>query len=99
MHYKIIQAFSYFDRDSSGTIDYEEFKHILTTVSEKLSSKEVEKLDELCKSQVDENGRFKYVVERTIKTLVNIVESKLLKYRLNFISFSFELINYLILYS
>ena len=54
------QAFSYFDRDNTGLIDYEEFKHILTTVSEKLSPKEVEKLDELCKSQVDENGKFKY---------------------------------------
>ena len=31
-----------------------------SSISEKLSSKEVEKLDELCKSQVDENGRFKY---------------------------------------
>ena len=56
----LIQAFSYFDRDNSGYIDYNEFKHILTTVSEKLSPKEVEKLDELCKSQIDENGKLKY---------------------------------------
>lgn len=56
----LVNAFTYFDRDNTGTIDYNEFKHILTTVSEKLTPAEVEKLDELCSSQVDENGRFKY---------------------------------------
>jgi Ca2+-binding EF-hand superfamily protein len=56
----LINAFKYFDRDRTGFIDYNEFKHILTTVSEKLTSQELFKLDELCKSQVDENGRFRY---------------------------------------
>jgi Ca2+-binding EF-hand superfamily protein len=56
----LINAFAYFDRDQTGFIDYEEFKHILTTVSEKLSPKEVQKLDELCRSSVNENGQFRY---------------------------------------
>lgn len=56
----LVQAFRYFDREQNGTIDYNELKHILTTVSEKLSPKEIEKMDELCKSQVDEHGKFKY---------------------------------------
>lgn len=56
----LVQAFRYFDREQNGTIDYNELKHILTTVSEKLSPQEIEKMDELCKAQVDENGRFKY---------------------------------------
>ncbi len=56
----LINAFKYFDRDQSGLIDYEEFKHILQTVSEKLSPDEIKSLDELCLSQVDENGKFDY---------------------------------------
>jgi calmodulin len=56
----LINAFAYFDRDQTGYIDYKEFKHILTTVSEKLTPKEVLKLDELCSSSVNENGQFKY---------------------------------------
>ena len=57
-HNKI--AFKYFDRDQSGFIDYNEFKHILETVSEKLSKEELKSLDELCLNQVDENGKFNY---------------------------------------
>ncbi len=49
----LINAFKYFDRDRTGFIDYNEFKHILTTVSEKLTPMELMKSDELCKSQVD----------------------------------------------
>ena len=56
----LINAFKYFDRDRTGFIDYNEFKHILTTFSEKLTPIELMKLDELCKSQVDDNGRFRY---------------------------------------
>ena len=56
----LINAFKYFDREQTGLIDYKEFKHILTTVSEKLSDDEVKKLDELCLSQVDESGKFNY---------------------------------------
>ena len=53
----LINAFKYFDRDQNGLINYEEFKHILQTVSEKLSQDEIKSLDELCLSQVDENGK------------------------------------------
>ena len=56
----LINAFKYFDRDQNGLINYEEFKHILQTVSEKLSQDEIKSLDELCLSQVDENGKFNY---------------------------------------
>ena len=56
----LINAFKYFDRDQTGLIDYEEFKHILQTVSEKLSPDEIKSLDELCLSQVDEDGKFDY---------------------------------------
>lgn len=57
----LINAFKYFDRDQTGLIDYDEFKHVLTTVSEKLSKDEIEKLDELCLSQVDkETRKFNY---------------------------------------
>ena len=56
----LINAFKYFDRDQTGLIDYEEFKHILQTVSEKLTQDEIKSLDELCLSQVDENGKFNY---------------------------------------
>ena len=56
----LINAFKYFDRDQTGLIDYEEFKHILKSVSEKLSNEELKKLDELCLPQVDEAGKFNY---------------------------------------
>ena len=57
----LINAFKYFDRDQTGLIDYDEFKHVLTTVSEKLSKDEIAKLDELCLSQVDkETRKFNY---------------------------------------
>ena len=57
----LINAFKYFDRDQTGLIDYDEFKHVLTTVSEKLSKEEIAKLDELCLSQVDkETRKFNY---------------------------------------
>ena len=56
----LINAFKYFDRENTGYVDYNEFKHILTTIVEKLNKIELAKLDELCKSQVNENGKFKY---------------------------------------
>ena len=57
----LINAFKYFDREQTGLIDYDEFKHVLTTVSEKLSKEEIAKLDELCLSQVDkETRKFNY---------------------------------------
>ena len=56
----LINAFKYFDRENTGYVDYNEFKHILTTIAEKLNKIELAKLDELCKSQVNENGKFKY---------------------------------------
>ncbi|MCQ2816923.1 MAG: EF-hand domain-containing protein [archaeon] len=56
---ELIQAFHYFDRDNTGIIDYNEFRHVLTTISEKLGETEVTKLDELCKNYV-EDGKFNY---------------------------------------
>ena len=44
---QLIEAFSYFDRDGSGTIDYAEFKHVLTSISEKLNDREIARLDAL----------------------------------------------------
>ncbi len=55
---ELIKSFKYFDRDNSGTIDFDEFKHVLTTVSEKLSKEETEKLEEL--ANLDSNGNLKY---------------------------------------
>jgi calmodulin len=55
---ELIKAFKYFDRDNKGTIDFEEFKHVLTTVSEKLSPEETEHLINVAK--VDANGRLNY---------------------------------------
>jgi calmodulin len=54
----LLKAFKYFDRDNMGTIDYQEFKHVLTTVSECLSPEETKALDSLV--QVDSSGRFNY---------------------------------------
>ena len=39
-----INAFAYFYRNQTGFIDYNGFKHILTTVSKKFSPKEVQKI-------------------------------------------------------
>ena len=55
---ELIKAFKYFDRDNLGTINFEEFKHVLTTVSEKLSPEETEHLVSLAKA--DANGRLDY---------------------------------------
>ena len=55
---ELIKAFKYFDRKNEGTIDFEEFKHALTTVSETLSPEETESLISLAK--VDSNGKLIY---------------------------------------
>jgi calmodulin len=55
---QLVKAFKYFDRENVGNIDFEEFKHALTVVSEKLSPEETEALIDL--SQVDEKGRLNY---------------------------------------
>ena len=49
----LINAFKYFYREQTGLIDYEKFKHIIKSVSEKFSNEELKKLDELCLPQVD----------------------------------------------
>ena len=56
----LINTFAYLDRNQNVIIDYNEFKHILIMIPKKFSSKEVQKLDELCRSSVNENGQFKY---------------------------------------
>ena len=57
---KLFNAFKYFEREQTCLIDYEEFKHILKSVSGKSSGDEIKKLDELCLPQVDETGKFNY---------------------------------------
>jgi Ca2+-binding EF-hand superfamily protein len=54
---ELIRAFQYFDRDNSGTLDFDELKHVLTTVSEKLSPEETQ---ELIKYSYLENRRLVY---------------------------------------
>lgn len=56
----LINAFKYFDRSNCGLINYEEFKHILTTVSEKLTQEELGKLEEICSPHVNSNGMLQY---------------------------------------
>ena len=60
---KLIKAFKYFDRDNTGFISYDEFKHALTSIAEKLNPEEIEKLEEEIIN--DDNGKFRY------KELVN----------------------------
>ena len=60
---KIISAFMYFDRDNTGYISYDEFKHALTSIAEKLSYDEITKFEEEIVN--DTEGRFQY------KNLVN----------------------------
>jgi len=55
---KLIQAFKYFDRDNSGFINLNEFRHIITTIAEKLTQDEINKLEEIAK--VDADGKFNY---------------------------------------
>jgi len=55
---ELIKAFKYFDRNNEGLIDFEEFKHVLTTVSEVLSPEETEALVNL--SKLDSNGKLNY---------------------------------------
>ena len=54
---ELIRAFQYFDRDNSGTLEFDELKHVLTTVSEKLSPEETQ---ELIKYSYLENRRLVY---------------------------------------
>jgi calmodulin len=55
---KLIKAFKYFDKDNTGLINFENFKHVLTTVAEKLNAEETEKLIEIV--EVNETGQLKY---------------------------------------
>ena len=54
---ELIRAFQYFDKNNTGTLDFEELKHVLTTVSEKLSPEETQ---ELIKYSYLENKRLVY---------------------------------------
>jgi calmodulin len=55
---KLIKAFRYFDRDNTGFIDFQEFKHVLTSIAEKLNHDEIEKLEEIARA--DQDGKFNY---------------------------------------
>lgn len=67
-YYNLIKAFKYFDRDNSGFINLNEFRHIITTIAEKLTQEEIDKLEEIAK--VDGDGKFNY------KDLVKAMISK-----------------------
>ena len=55
---KLIKAFKYFDRENKGTIDFENFKHVLVNVAEKLDDTERDALIEV--AEVDSNGQLNY---------------------------------------
>ena len=55
---KLIKAFRYFDRDNTGFIEFQEFKHVLTSIAEKLNHDEIEKLEEIARA--DQDGKFNY---------------------------------------
>lgn len=55
---KLIKAFKYFDRENTGYIHLDEFKHIMTTIAEKLTAEETDKLEEI--AHVDADGKFNY---------------------------------------
>lgn len=67
---RLVKAFKYFDRSNVGTIDYHELKHVLTTISEKLSPEEMNELDEIVtrKDCLDQGGRLLYI--DLIKTML-----------------------------
>lgn len=67
-YFKLVKAFKYFDRDNSGFINLNEFRHIITTIAEKLTQEEIDKLEEIAK--VDSDGKFNY------KDLVKAIISK-----------------------
>ena len=53
----IQEAFRIFDRDTSGAVSVAEIRHLLTSLGEKLSGKDV---DELLAGMEDENGMLNY---------------------------------------
>ncbi len=55
---KLIKAFRYFDRNNTGYIEFQEFKHVLTSIAEKLNHDEIEKLEEIARA--DQDGKFNY---------------------------------------
>jgi Ca2+-binding EF-hand superfamily protein len=66
----LVKAFKYFDRSNVGTIDFNELKHVLTNISERLSPEEMNELDEIVikKDCLDQNGRLLYT--DLIKTML-----------------------------
>lgn len=55
---KLIKAFRYFDRNNTGYIEFQEFKHVLTSIAEKLNHDEIDKLEEIARA--DQDGKFNY---------------------------------------
>jgi len=55
---KLIKAFRYFDRDNTGFIEFQEFRHVLTSIAEKLNHDEIERLEEIARA--DGEGKFNY---------------------------------------
>jgi len=57
--HKLIKAFRYFDRDNTGYININEFKHVLTSIAEKLTPEEIDVLEDIAK--VNSEGNFSYM--------------------------------------
>jgi Ca2+-binding EF-hand superfamily protein len=61
----LIKAFMYFDRDNTGYISYNEFKHALTSIAEKLNLDEIAKLEE----EISYNGEERFMYKDLIKKM------------------------------
>lgn len=68
---KLVKAFKYFDRTNVGTIDYEELKHVLECIAEKLSKEEMDELDDIVRKKecLDQNGKLHFI--DLIKTMMS----------------------------
>lgn len=62
------KAFSYFDRNQDGMINFKEFTHILSTLNEKLSPDQIKELENYC--VVKNDSSFEYA------ELLNLLISK-----------------------
>ncbi len=62
----LIKAFKYFDRQNTGFIQFQEFKHVLTSIAEKLNHDEIEKIEEIARPDNDGNFNYKDLVKAMI---------------------------------
>jgi calmodulin len=64
----LIEAFRLFDREGSGTVSVQEFKHVMTTLGDALTDEEAEEL--LRKADIDEKGLINY--DEFVKSIVGV---------------------------